>query len=178
MRRSAQNRSAQNRSGQSPARMAVLLAVGLLAAGPLGGCGSHQGPAAPTPPTGTSGPAGTAPSLPAAAPLPLPLPQPQPSTGPPRPEPGLGAQDRARLLQARRVGAPWVVLLVSTTSDGTSGVAAGIQHLGGVLGTNPGPGFLRATVPTGNVEQVAALPGVEGITVEQVIPPNTTHPTG
>lgn len=156
--------------------MAALLAVGLLAAGPLGGCDSHQGQAAPTPPAGTTGPTGTAPSLPAAAPLPLP--QPQPPTGPPRPEPGFGAEDRGRLLQARRVGAPWVVVLVSTTPDRTGEVAAGIQRLGGVLGINPGPGYLRATVPTGNVEQVAALPGVEGTTVEQVIPPNTTHPTG
>ncbi|MGH3794962.1 MAG: hypothetical protein ACRDSP_08740 [Pseudonocardiaceae bacterium] len=149
--------------------MATLLAVGLLVAVPLGGCTNSERPASSTPT------AGIAPSLPAAPPLPLPHPE---TTGPLQPEPGLGAAAQGRLTEARRVGAPWVVLLVSVVPNRSNDIAAGLRGLGAVLGISPGPGYLRATVPTGNVERAAALPGVTGVDIEQVIPPNSPRPTG
>lgn len=144
----------------------VVLATGLLTIGLLGGCGSE--PAAITPPTVTNSSA-----------APLPLPQPVPPEGPVTPEPGLGTQDRALLAEARRVGAQWVILLVATDPDGTAEATAGLEELGGVLGTaGPGGGYLRVTMPTDNVERVVDLPKVTAVDVEQVISPDSARPHG
>lgn len=161
--------------------VAVLAAVfvGILAAGPLAGCGGTPSPPAPPPgqPTG----------LPTAAPLPLP--RPQPPGGPTPPAPGLGARDRALLTEARRVGARWVVLVVSTDPAHTAEVSAALEQLGGVLGTtnpgttnpgstSPGSTSLRLTMPTDQVGRAAALPAVTALDVEQVISPHNPRPTG
>lgn len=159
------------RSRRNTARIGIVLTVGLLGAGLLGGCGSAPEPAPEpsTPPTATA--------LPPAAPLPLP--QPQPTTGPVLPRPGLDDQDRALLAQARRTGAQWVVLLVATASDRGAEAAAQLEQLDGVIGSNsPGPGYLRVTMPTVNVERAAALPAVTAVDVEQVVPPHPPGPPG
>ncbi|HEX2299406.1 MAG TPA: hypothetical protein VHH34_12995, partial [Pseudonocardiaceae bacterium] len=120
---------------------------------------------------------GPASGLPTAAPLPLP--QPQPPEGPPPPEPGLSAADRARLTEARRVAAQWVVLRVSTEPSHAAEVSAALERLGGVISTtNPGVDFLRLTMPTDQVERAAALPHLTGVDIEQVITPHQTRPTG
>ncbi|MGH4013372.1 MAG: hypothetical protein ACRDSL_05450 [Pseudonocardiaceae bacterium] len=142
---------------------AGLLGAGLLGAGLLGSCAGEREPAPANPPSAA----------------PLPLPQPQPPTGPARPEPGLNAEDRALLAEARRVRAQWVVLLVAPEPGRTDEAVAGLEELGGVLGTGgPGAGLLRLTMPTGNVEQAAALPAVTAIDVEQVVPSHHPRPTG
>lgn len=148
--------------------------VGLLTVGPLAGCGSEQ-PASGTPPT--TQPTGQLNGLPTAAPLPLP--RPQPPEGPAPPEPGLDAEDRALLTEARRVGAQWVILLVTTEPARTAEVSAALEQLGGVIGTtNPDVDHLRLTMPTDQVERAAALPGITGLDIEQVISPHNPRPTG
>ncbi|MGH3903547.1 MAG: hypothetical protein ACRDTE_05060 [Pseudonocardiaceae bacterium] len=140
----------------------------MLAAGLLGGCGSRPEPAPAEPP------AMTTPEIP-----PLPLPEPLPPTGPTRVEPGLGTEDLARLTEARRVGARWVVLLVVTEPARTAEVSAELEQLGGVLGTtSPDVESLRLTMPTDQVERAAALPGISAVDVEQVVAPNYPRPTG
>ncbi|HEU0089946.1 MAG TPA: hypothetical protein VFQ77_20235 [Pseudonocardiaceae bacterium] len=167
------------------AEVAVVLMVALLA---VGGCAGEPEPApASTPgatppgatPPGTSPPGATPPPASGLSPAPpLPLPQPQPPGGPVRPEPGLGAEDRARLVDARRIGARWVVLLVATAPGRTGDAAAALTDLGGVVGTtSPGPGYLRVSMPTDKVERAAALPAITALDVEQVIPPNPPRPT-
>lgn len=149
----------------SSVEIVVVLAIGLLTIGLLGGCGSEQ---APTPPTSTNSPA-----------PPLPLPRPVPPEGLVVREPGLGSQDRALLIEARRVGALWVVLLVAPAPESTDEATAGLEELGGVLGTaGPGGGYLRVTMPTDNVERVVDLPKVTAVDVEQVISPNSARPHG
>ncbi|MGH3939180.1 MAG: hypothetical protein ACRDTG_11205 [Pseudonocardiaceae bacterium] len=150
----------------SSAEIVVVLATGLLAIGLLGSCGSE--PAATTSPPLTNSTA-----------APLPLPQPVPPEGPVAPEPGLGTQDRALLIEARRIRAPWVILLVAPAPESADQAAAELEELGGVLGTaGPGGGNLRVTMPTDNVERVADLPTVTAVDVEQVIPPDSARPHG
>lgn len=149
---------------RSSAEIVVVFAAGLLTIGLLGGCGSE--PEATTPPAVTDSPV-----------PPLPLPQPVPPGGPVPPEPGLDAEDRELLLQAYRVGAQWVILLVATEPDRTDEATAGLEELGGVIGTaGPGGGYLRLTMPTGNVERAAALPDVTAVDVEQIVPPTSPRP--
>lgn len=155
---------------RSSAEIVVVLAAGLLMGGLLGGCANEPAgePEPATPPTTTASPV-----------APLPLPQPQPPEGPARPEPGLGSEDRALLAEARRAGAQWVVLLVAPAPDRTDEATAGLEELGGVLGTaGPGAGYLRLTMPTDGVERAAALPAVTALDIEQVIPPNSPRPNG
>jgi hypothetical protein len=160
------------RSRLGPARFVTILTLGLLGGGLLGGCTADQEPAAPDPAAATP-PTPTASALPPAAPLPLP--EPVPPGGPVPPEPGLGPEDRALLAQARREGAPWVVLLVATAPDRTATAETGLEELGGVIGTGPGDGVLRLTMPTQHVEQAAEVPGVTAVDVEQVVPPAAGH---
>ncbi|MGH3913259.1 MAG: hypothetical protein ACRDTC_07605 [Pseudonocardiaceae bacterium] len=146
----------------------MALAAGLLGGGLLGGCADEAEPT--TPPTATP---------PTATAAPLPLPQPVPPEGPVPPEPGLGPEDRALIVQARGVGAQWVVLLVAPAPNRTDEAAKELEELGGVLGTaGPGGGFLRLTMPTEGVERAAALPAVAALDVEQIIPPDSARPHG
>lgn len=170
--RRARRRPANPQLGR-PVDPIALVAVGLLAAGLLGGCGSRPEPAPAEPPA--EPPAMTTPAI---AP-PLPLPEPLPPTGPTRAEPGLGTEDQAKLTQARRVGARWVILLVVTEPARTAEVSAELEQLGGVLGTtSPDVDSLRLTMPTDQVERAAALPGISAVDVEQVVAPNYPRPTG
>ncbi|MFN2494513.1 MAG: hypothetical protein ABR608_01185 [Pseudonocardiaceae bacterium] len=141
--------------------------IGLLGAGLLGSCGGEPEPS-PSPSATGFAPA-----------PPLPLPQPQPPTGPVHPEPGLDDEDRAQLAQARRIGAQWVVLLVAIAPERGAEATAQIEELGGVVGTSsPGPGYLRVTMPTVNVERTVGLPAVTAVDVDQVVDPHSPRPTG
>lgn len=148
---------------RSCARIVVTLAAGLLGSELLGGCADEAEPVTPPPATAA----------------PLPLPQPVPPGGPVPPEPGLGPQDRALIVQARGVGAQWVVLLVAPAPNRTDEAARELEELGGVLGTaGPGGGLLRLTMPTEGVERAAALPAVAALDVEQIISPDSARPHG
>lgn len=167
-------RSPANPQVGPPVGPLASVAVGLLAAGLLGGCSSRPEPAPAEPPAMTT-PTMTTPTIAA----PLPLPEPQPPTGPTRAEPGLGTEDQAKLTEARRVGARWVVLLVVTEPARTAEVSAELEQLGGVLGTtSPDVDSLRLTMPTDQVERAATLPGISAVDVEQVVAPNNPRPTG
>ncbi len=174
--------------GEIAALLKAGLFVAVLGAGLLGGCGNAPQGNAPqgNAPQGNAS-QGSAPQSPPESPTataqppaaPLPLPQPQPTTGPSRPKPGLDDRDRALLAQARRTGAQWVVLLVATAPDRGAEAAAQLEQLDGVIGTSsPGPGYLRVTMPTVNVEQAAALSAITALDVEQVVPPHNPRPTG
>ena len=119
------------------------------------------------------GPATTAPSSPAAPGSP-PVPTP--------PEVALDRDSRALLAQARRSGAPVVILLVAIEPDRAAQAIAGLEELGGIVGTAPTAdypvGHLRVSMPTENVERAAALPAVTAVDIDQLIPRNQPRPQG
>ncbi|MDQ3988561.1 MAG: hypothetical protein M3291_05080 [Actinomycetota bacterium] len=127
--------------------------------------------------TGCSDSAGTAPAVPSS---------PTPTSGSPStpapPEVALDWDNRALLAQARRSGQPVVILLVATEVDRTAEAIAGLEELGGIVGSG-GPtagypvGHLRVSLPTENVERAAALPAVTTVDIE-LIPRNNPRPQG
>ncbi|MFN2497074.1 MAG: hypothetical protein ABR608_14395 [Pseudonocardiaceae bacterium] len=89
----------------------------------------------------------------------------------------------ALLAQARRSGQPVVILLVATEPAHTAEAIAGLEELGGIVGTG-GPaadhplGHLQISMPTENVERAAALPAVTAVDIAQLIPQNQPRPQG
>lgn len=174
----------------------TVVLIGACLGGLVGGCAANQGPASPTEsaepgsvgdehaPSATAAPTESATD--SAAPLPLPAPQPngpppapQPNAPLVRPGPGLDPQDRDQLAQAQRTGAQWVVLVVATDTGHTEEAADELRAIGGVVGTtNPGPGYLRVTMPVANVEQAANLSAVTALDVTEVVPPNQPRTNG
>jgi len=93
----------------------------------------------------------------------------------------LDRDNRALLAQARRSGQPLVILLVITEPDRTAEATAGLEELGGIVGSG-GPaagypvGHLRVSLPTENVERAAALPAVTAVDIDQLIPRDYPRP--
>ena len=122
---------------------------------------------------------GEAPAVPGSPPAPAPS---SPSAPAP-PEVALDRENLALLAQARRSGQPLVILLVATEPDRTAEATAGLEELGGIVGTG-GPaagypvGHLRVSLPTENVEHAAALPAVTAVDIDQLIPRNYPRPQG
>ena len=141
------------------AALASLCAVGLIAA--------------------CSEPPGAAPAVPSSPPTPAPG---SPLTPAP-PEVALDRDNRALLAQARRSGQPVVILLVTTELGRTAEATAGLEELGGIVGSG-GPtagypvGHLRVSLPTENVERAAALPAVTAVDIDRLIPRNYPRPQG
>ena len=99
------------------------------------------------------------------------------------PEVALDRDSRALLAQARRSGAPVVILLVAIEPDRAAQAIAGLEELGGIVGTGPPAaghpvGHLRVSMPTENVERAGALPAVTAVDVDQLIPRNQPRPQG
>jgi hypothetical protein len=102
----------------------------------------------------------------------------------------LDRDSRALLAQARRSGAPVVILLVAIEPDRAAQAIAGLEELGGIgleelggiVGTAPTAdypvGHLRVSMPTENVERAAALPAVTAVDIDQLIPRNQPRPQG
>jgi len=139
------------------AALASLCAVGLIAA--------------------CSEPPGAAPAVPSSPPTPAPG---SPLTPAP-PEVALDRDNRALLAQARRSGQPVVILLVTTELGRTAEATAGLEELGGIVGTGGSAadhpvGHLRVSIPTENVERAAALPAVTAVDIDQLIPRDNPRP--
>ena len=89
----------------------------------------------------------------------------------------LSKHDRQLLAEARAKRSPTVTLLIAARSGAFNRVVSEIASLGGVVGyTDSGIGYVRATVPTGQVEAVAALPGVEAVDLNEIIPLEDPRP--
>jgi len=129
--------------------------------------------------TACSEPPAAAPAVPSSPPTPA---SSSPSALAP-PEVILDRDSRALLAQARRSGQPVVILLVTTEPTHTAEAAAGLEELGGIMGTG-GPaadypvGHLRVSMPTENVERAAALPAVTAVDIDQLIPRDKPRPQG
>lgn len=83
----------------------------------------------------------------------------------------LGAHDRNLLADARSKDESRVTVIVATTEDGAGAAAGGIERLGGdVAKRRDKIGYLRASVPTGAVEQVAALDEVTAVDLNETVP--------
>ena len=129
--------------------------------------------------TACSEPPGEAPAVPGSPSAPAPS---SPSAPAP-PEIALDRDNRALLAQARRSGQPLVILLVATEPARIAEATAGLEELGGIVGTG-GPaagypvGHLRVSLPTENVERAAALPAVTAVDIDRLIPRNYPRPQG
>ena len=129
--------------------------------------------------TACSEPPGEVPAVPGSPPAPAPS---SPSAPAP-PEVALDRENLALLAQARRSGQPLVILLVATEPDRTAEATAGLEELGGIVGSG-GPtagypvGHLRVSLPTENVERAAALPAVTAVDIDRLIPRNYPRPQG
>ncbi|MEI2826474.1 MAG: S8 family serine peptidase [Dermatophilaceae bacterium] len=83
----------------------------------------------------------------------------------------LGEKDRALLTQARAKGEKTVTLIMATTKGTTAKTAAAVKAAGGTVGASEDSiGYVRATVPTANVEKVAANGDVLSIDLNELLP--------
>ena len=138
--RQAETSRSRARTGQGRAAVAVLIAAGLTVG--TGALGATSAQAADAPP----GPVLRSSSPPAKA-----------VAGADK----LGDNDRELLSEAREKGEKKVTVLLATTKGGAGGVDASVEQLGGLVGyRNDRLGYVRATLPTANVERAVALGGV------------------
>jgi hypothetical protein len=81
----------------------------------------------------------------------------------------LSKADRERLAEATANGAATVTMLFATVETSTSSVASALAALGAtVRKTDSDVGYIRADVPTAQVDAAAKLPGVVGSELDQV----------
>ncbi len=89
----------------------------------------------------------------------------------------LGGHDRALLAQARRSGAKRVTVMLATDKKGASAVADQVRAAGGWTGmVNDKVGYVRASVPTGSVEQVSKLRKVLAVDLDESVPLDDPSP--
>lgn len=91
----------------------------------------------------------------------------------------LSRHARELLEQARQNGEQTVILLIASFPGNNSAVAGAIQNLGGKVNYQESDiDYIRATVPTGAVEAVAALSGVQYVDLNEIIPLEDPRPDG
>ncbi|MCW2605405.1 MAG: Outer rane stress sensor protease DegS, partial [Frankiales bacterium] len=91
----------------------------------------------------------------------------------------LGAHDDELLAAARRDGAATVTLLVAAKGGAARDAQRQLEELGGVVRMQDAAlGYLRVTVPTGKAKQAAALPAVQAVDLDEVVPLDDPAPTG
>src|SRR6266478_3317942 len=82
----------------------------------------------------------------------------------------LSSHDQKLLTESRAKGETSVTLLIATAPGDAKAVANGITALGGsVRYRHEGLGYLRAQVPSANVEAIAALAGIEAVNLDEVL---------
>ncbi|WP_405687326.1 S8 family serine peptidase [Streptomyces sp. NBC_01387] len=80
----------------------------------------------------------------------------------------LGAHDTQVLQQAQATKAKTVTVMLLADSGNTKEVSAAVAKAGGTVGkVQPEIGYVRATVPTGKVQSLAALPVVKAIDLDK-----------
>jgi subtilisin family serine protease len=93
------------------------------------------------------------------------------SAAPPVKEDKLSKKDRELVAEASLSGKSTVVVLIASAQGQNNQVAAGIQSLGGAIQYREDEiSYLRAELPTENVEAAAQLSGVQAIELDEVIP--------
>jgi hypothetical protein len=92
---------------------------------------------------------------------------------------GLSKEDRKQLAIATANGQSSVTLLIAAKSGAAKQAVSGLQGLGAAIGyRDDALGYIRARVPTGNVDAVASLAGVQAVDVDQVVPVPDPRPHG
>src|SRR5215213_4949552 len=90
---------------------------------------------------------------------------------------GLSKHARELLAEAIANGKSTVTLLIASTPGSNNKVASGIQKLGGVVRYREDDiSYVSAIVPTGKVEAVAALSGVQSLDLNEIIPVEDPRP--
>src|SRR5215207_8827427 len=90
---------------------------------------------------------------------------------------GLSKHARELLAEAIANGKSTVTLLIASTPGSNNKVASGIQKLGGVVRYREDDiSYVSATVPTGKVEAIAALSGVQSLDLNEIIPVEDPRP--
>ena len=83
----------------------------------------------------------------------------------------LGKRDTELLIQAEQAGRSRLVLLIAVTKGASSLAVAEIAGLGGQIQfRDDAIGYLRASVPVGQVKAVAALASVQSVDVDELVP--------
>ena len=92
---------------------------------------------------------------------------------------GLSKHDRELLAQARAQGKESVILIIASKGGATRDVVKGVEAQGGsILNRDDSLGYVLARVATDKVEAVAALGGIEGIDLDEIIPLEDPRPEG
>lgn len=90
---------------------------------------------------------------------------------------GLSKYDRQLLAEVIANGQSTVTLLIAATPGSNSRVASGIQRLGGFVRYREDDiSYVRAVVPTNQVEVVASLTGVQSLDLNEIIPLEDPRP--
>ena len=91
----------------------------------------------------------------------------------------LSKHDRELLAQARVAGKKTVILIIASKGGANRDVVKGVEAQGGsILNRDDSLGYVLARVPTDKVETIAALDGIEGIDLDEIIPLEDPRPEG
>ena len=91
----------------------------------------------------------------------------------------LRQQDREAIAQARTEGKGAVMLLIAAKAGASNSVARDITNLGGTIRYQDNDlDYIRALVPIGKAEAVAALSGIEAVNADEIIPLDDPRPEG
>ena len=83
----------------------------------------------------------------------------------------LGQRDEELVLQAEQAGKSRLIVLVAATKGAINQAAADIARLGGQIQfRDDSLGYLRVSVPVGQVKAVAALASVQSVDVDETLP--------
>ena len=92
---------------------------------------------------------------------------------------GLSKHDRELLAQAIAEGKSTVVLIIASKGGANRDVVRGIEANGGsILNRDDSLGYVLARVATDKVQEIAALGGIQGLDLDEVIPLEDPRPAG
>ena len=91
----------------------------------------------------------------------------------------LSKHDQALLAKAEAQGKDTVVVIIASKSGASGDIARVIEAQGGsILNSDASLGYVLARIPTGKVEGVATLDGIEALDLDEVIPLPDPSPGG
>ncbi|MGE5690083.1 MAG: S8 family serine peptidase [Pseudomonadota bacterium] len=91
----------------------------------------------------------------------------------------LSKSERSLVAQAREKGDATVTLLFAAKAGMAKDLVAGLEGLGATIAyRDDALGYVRATVPTGNVDAAVALPSAAAVDVDELIPVGDPRPDG
>jgi subtilisin family serine protease len=92
---------------------------------------------------------------------------------------GLSKHDRELLAQAKAAGKQDVVLIIASKGGANRDVVKAIEAQGGsILNKDDSLGYVLARVATDKVQAVAAISGIQGLDLDEVIPLDDPRPAG